>query len=160
MFRKTSHSLRRSRFNEAEARAPRMGRRDNSSSAAPRSFNEAEARAPRMVDARPHPVAGRAGFNEAEARAPRMDGGEAFYGTGRRTASMRPRRVRLGWIAYRSGTVTNTRGFNEAEARAPRMGVAFLVTLLAGHASMRLRRVRLGWSPVINSAPDCILLLQ
>ena len=34
---------------------------------------------------------------------------------------MRPRRVRLGWIASAVGSAACFRSFNEAEARAPRM---------------------------------------
>src|SRR5581483_2910382 len=37
------------------------------------------------------------------------------------TASMRPRRVRLGWIPSIRATAPLPHSFNEAEARAPRM---------------------------------------
>jgi len=71
---RSSHHRTRACFNEAEARAPRMGLRPSPGGhlSAPR-FNEAEARAPRM---------GRVG---RRARAAEVE------------ASMRPRRVRLGW---------------------------------------------------------------
>ena len=61
-------------------------------------------------------------------------------------ASMRPRRVRLGWPARSRTTPRPPMCFNEAEARAPRMDDDYW--RCAWHvcpASMRPRRVRLGW---------------
>ena len=58
------------RFNEAEARAPRMLDGTSSATHGDTGFNEAEARAPRML-VPAHRNASRC-FNEAEARAPRM----------------------------------------------------------------------------------------
>src|SRR5579884_3489093 len=62
-------------------------------------------------------------------------------------ASMRPRRVRLGWRWREGGGDGEARRFNEAEARAPRMGFGECkLAECALAASMRPRRVRLGWS--------------
>jgi len=60
------------RFNEAEARAPRMPGLNCGWRASLRRFNEAEARAPRMPPRMSPPAARSRRFNEAEARAPRM----------------------------------------------------------------------------------------
>src|SRR5581483_768693 len=50
------------------------------------------------------------------------DGSAADTGTGScARASMRPRRVRLGWSISKCRRPSTTTGFNEAEARAPRM---------------------------------------
>ena len=61
------------------------------------SFNEAEARTPRML----RRCAGdgavdRIGFNEAEARTPRMRLANETIAASHTSASMRPRRARLG----------------------------------------------------------------
>ncbi len=61
-------------------------------------------------------------FNEAEARAPRMGRCGGSCGACGGHASMRPRRVRLGWYLCH--------GQHESDSRS---------------ASMRPRRVRLGW---------------
>ena len=138
------------RFNEAEARAPRMrmlvADRDTAQRTAasmrPRrarlgcgravrvrtratdaGFNEAEARAPRMPT-RLHWCQPRSWrrFNEAEARAPRMHRPDDVTTSRARpgAASMRPRRARLG-CRHRTGFDADAQCFNEAEARAPRM---------------------------------------
>ncbi len=60
-------------------------------------FNEAEARAPRMAAASSNWSASISSFNEAEARAPRMGRHLADPASRVIGASMRPRRVRLGW---------------------------------------------------------------
>ena len=126
-------------------------RRDSTPSNADIRFNEAEARAPRMPARRPPwaPMFGQEvpsmrprrvrlgcgsnqgiqylafdGFNEAEARAPRMQLSNRAVPTSGRVASMRPRRVRLGCteaIECRTRRACGARSFNEAEARAPRM---------------------------------------
>ncbi len=136
-----------SRFNEAEARAPRMRSCRRRGCAPPGRFNEAEARAPRMpVRAPSRSPTISTSFNEAEARAPRMRG--RAVGVHRRLhgASMRPRRARLGCRRRRSRCPrVFSRGFNEAEARAPRMpGEVDQERRLSDRASMRPRRARLG----------------
>ena len=85
------------RFNEAEARAPRIPRAPARSSNGNESFNEAEARAPRIhgqtgIERRPPDR-----FNEAEARAPRIQVIHRCIADAEFLASMRPRRVRLGY---------------------------------------------------------------
>jgi len=60
-------------------------------------FNEAEARAPRMVLYLYVPEVLKPCFNEAEARAPRMAPPSDAQRRYAPRASMRPRRVRLGW---------------------------------------------------------------
>src|SRR5581483_6889663 len=87
------------------------------------------------------------GFNEAEARAPRMARSPDCCAGRDASASMRPRRVRLGWPEAVLVPRRPHRGFNEAEARAPRMGGRDRYPdLIADQASMRPRRVRLGWA--------------
>jgi len=95
-------------------------------------FNEAEARAPRM---RARPTPGyplRQRFNEAEARAPRMRGSLAYHDE-TVPASMRPRRVRLGCLRIAWPCWSQQRSFNEAEARAPRMPLVEADTFTCGH---------------------------
>ena len=164
------------RFNEAEARTPRMaGAVDARCASCRQRFNEAEARTPRMATQahrrlRPH----RPCFNEAEARAPRMRCASRWSKSSLRSASMRPRRVRLGCADVGDGnrgdrcsasmrprrvrlgcgrflTLTSAcrHRFNEAEARTPRMAARLLwprrwCVDRQSDASMRPRRVRLG----------------
>ena len=134
-------------FNEAEARAPRMGRVGSDGPALPLSFNEAEARAPRMAD-RPGRYGRRA---SASMRPRRVRLGWILtcfaLPVNSLAASMRPRRVRLGWDGKVKFPNRRARRFNEAEARAPRMGRQGYRGEYFQHAgaSMRPRRVRLGW---------------
>ena len=126
------------RFNEAEARVPRM------QSCLPvgrvpltRGFNEAEARVPRMR-CRARAGVGTAvnSFNEAEARVPRMR-----------------RRI--------NGPSEASRGFNEAEARVPRMPLPPPHMIASPfRASMRPRRVCLGCDGVIGPLTRQALMLQ
>src|SRR5579885_863264 len=120
------------RFNEAEARAPRMSRRVTRASTRPICFNEAEAIAPPMRHVLPSPQeTPTPRFTKAQARAPRM-------------LPLLP-----------SPKKTPTPRFNEAEARAPRMPRQSWCWDTAGApASMRPRRARLGchhptshWTP-------------
>ncbi len=60
-------------------------------------------------------------------------------------ASMRPRRVRLGWAVSGGAAASGWKRFNEAEARAPRMDQRRRKGSAGDRASMRPRRVRLGW---------------
>ena len=108
------------RFNEAEARAPRMRRSNAPTRLEPHSFNEAEARAPRMRSVPRDDLLERR-FNEAEARAPRMLSATDADANACSIASMRPRRARLGCGGTASFADTFRSCFNEAEARAPRM---------------------------------------
>ena len=135
------------RFNEAEARAPRMPSLGDRGRCSGRlGFNEAEARAPRMPAADVADHADAMSFNEAEARAPRMRTCSVTSALSSAiAASMRPRRARLGCeLGIASGRQSTSR-FNEAEARAPRM----LESVMRWRrrmlvASMRPRRARLG----------------
>ena len=87
---------RRVRLGWAIARGPRGD--------AVERFNEAEARTPRMGrDLLRTGARRRARFNEAEARTPRMDERGLDVPIAPCGASMRPRRVRLGWAASRDG---------------------------------------------------------
>ena len=138
-------------FNEAEARAPRIGYATHPAIAHRyrTSFNEAEARAPRILA-----IARRAreiskSFNEAEARAPRISPHKREARTCQISASMRPRRVRLGYGSPPSRVGRRQSRFNEAEARAPRIPSASRqMAQIQQQASMRPRRVRLGYSRI------------
>src|SRR5579885_322827 len=66
------------RFNEAEARAPRMPPQPQRAPPGWRGVNEAEARAPRMHERVLAAIRINRCFNEAEARAPRMPFGKAM----------------------------------------------------------------------------------
>ena len=87
------------------------------------SFNEAEAHAPRIqVNCYDLVKNCWKSFNEAEAHAPRIPPRRCFR-TGRfRIASMRPRRMRLGYLAWRPGV----RGLGEASMRPRRMRLGYL----------------------------------
>src|SRR5579883_2936494 len=85
------------------------------------SFNEAEARAPRMRRTPNMEQLGNSSFNEAEARAPRMRVFGVVTMQAVTSASMRPRRARLGCHEHLLMAAITNRRFNEAEARAPRM---------------------------------------
>src|SRR5579883_1982722 len=93
-------------------RAPSPGR------GSPPCFNEAEARAPRMRRAEIERCRRSPGFNEAEARAPRMQAPGGKLMTAPATASMRPRRARLGCSPSKYRLSAKSQSFNEAEARA------------------------------------------
>ena len=116
---------RKMRFNEAEARAPRM----------PRSAGCSRRSAPR---ASMRPRRARLGCAPPAIPEPRA----------LPPASMRPRRARLGCGVYCIGADPLGACFNEAEARAPRMHVAAYRDDIARFvaASMRPRRARLGCS--------------
>ena len=60
-------------------------------------------------------------FNEAEARTPRIPSPPKTKPNLKAEASMRPRRVRLGYKFTRKNDVVTGEGFNEAEARTPRI---------------------------------------
>ena len=60
-------------------------------------------------------------FNEAEARTPRMRDLSGFMPRPVVSASMRPRRERLGCIEFNGTEWVQVPCFNEAEARTPRM---------------------------------------
>ena len=62
------------------------------------SFNEAEAHAPRIRVCAPHAGPARISFNEAEAHAPRIPAHWGGLDRQNDPASMRPRRMRLGYI--------------------------------------------------------------
>ena len=111
-------------FNEAEAHAPRIrSRTSRRVTVAPRRFNEAEAHAPRIRSrtSRRFTVAPRR-FNEAEAHAPRILDPKVMVTLLDRVASMRPRRMRLGYQQW-----------------------GFTTPILVDEASMRPRRMRLGY---------------
>ncbi len=84
-------------------------------------FNEAEARAPRMLARCTHVITIWKCFNEAEARAPRMQTSPSSSREPGSAASMRPRRARLGCNVSSAICRLGSGRFNEAEARAPRM---------------------------------------
>ena len=60
-------------------------------------------------------------FNEAEAHAPRIRLAEVFVRHYGFAASMRPRRMRLGYARAEETTILPKSSFNEAEAHAPRI---------------------------------------
>ena len=87
-----------------------------------RGFNEAEAHAPRIRCALAAcPKAGIPRFNEAEAHAPRIRQSLRLVSPARQDASMRPRRMRLGYAASDGRRWCRRVSFNEAEAHAPRI---------------------------------------
>ena len=61
-------------------------------------------------------------------------------------ASMRPRRMRLGYSALTSIARGVPGGFNEAEAHAPRIRDIYSAHAPGRRASMRPRRMRLGYA--------------
>ena len=91
-------------------------------------------------------------FNEAEARAPRIPGKYGDYKWPSLNASMRPRRVRLGYATSgRSRARMAPFRFNEAEARAPRIPTLDPPSSeRTESASMRPRRVRLGYRSTLS----------
>ncbi len=163
------------RFNEAEARTPRMLRRQTlatrggcRASMRPRRARLGCARRRDAADAdlpasmRPRRVRlgceavgnrrpwTRRSFNEAEARTPRMQADRPDSMPGPRPASMRPRRARLGCVDMAVVIQRICRRFNEAEARTPRMHGSARQCRVGRRASMRPRRVRLGCSRPIT----------
>ena len=90
-------------------------------------FNEAEARTPRIHTADSDPRSPRR-FNEAEARTPRIPATSASSVATRHDASMRPRRARLGYGRRLAAADADGSRFNEAEARTPRMHRAWKST--------------------------------
>src|SRR5579884_596752 len=123
-------------------------------------FNEAEARAPRMRRAEIERCRRSPGFNEAEARAPRMQAPGGKLMTAPATASMRPRRARLGCSPSKYRLSAKSQSFNEAEARAPRMHQELTKNWGFLGASMRPRRARLGCVVVHGCAPTRLSRLQ
>ena len=137
------------RFNEAEARAPRIPfDKDGSLVAHGRGFNEAEARAPRIQPPPPPP---------AKAPIPAsMRPRHARLGYVRKQllelrqrfgASMRPRHARLGYSSSAALICGMLDCFNEAEARAPRiLGFTAIRVLTAAirfnEAEARAPRIR------------------
>ncbi len=144
------------RFNEAEARAPRMAGVAVRRSVDDRMrFNEAEARAPRMAT-RPRRALGDAASASMRPRRERLgwrcDGDQPTPVP--EAASMRPRRERLGWRRHAELIASSIERFNEAEARAPRMALAVIEHPRdAIAASMRPRRERLGWRVSASKLP-------
>ena len=158
-------------FNEAEAHAPRIPGLVSFGVCTRRSFNEAEAHAPRIRDIDSGDINRKARFNEAEAHAPRipisgltlletlafasmrprrMRLGYSSQGhplaQNPSSASMRPRRMRLGYNPKKRQSHACSKCFNEAEAHAPRIpGSVKAMTLKNSIASMRPRRMRLGY---------------
>ena len=113
---------RRPGFNEAEAHAPRIPYTHEFGGGRASGFNEAEAHAPRIPVLSVSPGLPPAGFNEAEAHAPRIRRAWRMKKCNRKTASMRPRRMRLGYNPHPRRRHRTRRGsFNEAEAHAPRI---------------------------------------
>ncbi len=92
------------------------------SSPTPR-FNEAEARTPRMERAEiaENLLVARASMRPRRARLG-WGANQARSGASHKPASMRPRRARLGWPRSTARRHPSSRCFNEAEARTPRMG--------------------------------------
>ena len=87
------------------------------------------------------------GFNEAEAHAPRIRAQPSALDGTACPASMRPRRMRLGYDLRVFIKNHLTKRFNEAEAHAPRIRVvAARWLIIRCCASMRPRRMRLGYS--------------
>ena len=84
-------------------------------------FNEAEAHAPRIHYPGRHTPAACRRFNEAEAHAPRIRPGISSPAPNQFPASMRPRRMRLGYLHGLWLRDEASVGFNEAEAHAPRI---------------------------------------
>ncbi len=78
-------------------------------------FNEAEARAPRMLARCTHVITIWKCFNEAEARAPRMQTSPSSSREPGSAASMRPRRARLG-----CGSAVNGSGIGSQASMRPR----------------------------------------
>ncbi len=137
----------RARFNEAEARAPRMltSRSATATSRPNRGFNEAEARAPRMPQLDGVAVDRRVDASMRPRRARLGCSGRRHERDHARDASMRPRRARLGCASRSTRSRSEPTSFNEAEARAPRMQLSRLNPFaLVRVASMRPRRARLG----------------
>src|SRR5581483_5824253 len=100
-------------------------------------------------------------FNEAEARAPRMDCLVLKdLVTGAVEASMRPRRVRLGWGEQQP----QERRAAAASMRPRRVRLGWVarqaVRPRREMASMRPRRVRLGWASRANPFSRGIYTLQ
>ena len=125
------------RFNEAEARAPRMGQPGRRSLAL-RSRPSMRPRRERLGWAAvPRP---RATGDRAASMRPRRErlgwrSPRAQPAASRQRASMRPRRERLGWArSNAAASAAIVRRFNEAEARAPRMAWR-RVGRRAGHAA-------------------------
>ena len=121
-------------------------------------FNEAEARTPRMAfESRLAKLRRDVRFNEAEARTPRMGVSCAGHdGAVDRMASMRPRRVRLGWSLPMTTNVASTCAASMRPRRV-RLGWRASTQLhacCAMRASMRPRRVRLGWSGVSGASTE------
>ena len=108
-------------FNEAEAHAPRIQRRNRNHGNAPNRFNEAEAHAPRIQVEQRKRKKFLGSFNEAEAHAPRIPNLSRAQAIGHVQASMRPRRMRLGYASIIPPASRRGKSFNEAEAHAPRI---------------------------------------
>ena len=89
-------------------------------------FNEAEAHAPRIRLAAMCSATRKPGFNEAEAHAPRIHASETMSAASFDIASMRPRRMRLGY------------------------GLPRQWGSCADMASMRPRRMRLGYHGILD----------
>ena len=120
-------------------------------------FNEAEAHAPRIRSGETSRASIDECFNEAEAHAPRIHGLQHPPVLLDRRASMRPRRMRLGYNRL-SRSWAELMAMASMRPRRMRLGYIFEIFLkpsLEAPASMRPRRMRLGYRRRPHRSPPC-----